>query len=112
MTKQEKPRTVPKAREGRTLRFDRATGTLTITLPVRGRMVATRYRVAEYDADFGRAFAVVKLDGDGEPVVRYDVSIGGRPEDHICDCTDFLKHGRPCKHCDALAFLVETGRVG
>ncbi len=107
MTAREKPRTVPKAKEGRTLRFDRSTGTLVITMPIRGKVTETAYRVAEYEADFGRAFAVVKLDGAGDEVERYDVNTDGH-----CSCIDHEKHQHDCKHICAIRHLVNTGTIG
>ncbi len=77
-------------------------------MPIRGKMTATAYRVAEYDADFGRWFAVVKLDGEGEPVEHYGVNTEG-----YCDCPDELKRQTGnCKHIAAIRHLVGTGMIG
>lgn len=70
-----------------------------------------RYFVAPIPGcDFGPAFRVEKIEHgeDGKPTGRveesYDVNLHGGGS---CQCLGFLKHGRPCKHIDALAALVE-----
>jgi hypothetical protein len=95
----------------RTLSFNRAARRLTITVTRKGRAVATDYLVHEDDGcQFGRAFSVTKLDGDGEPVESYAVNVGAGCES--CECLDFLSRHRECKHIAAVRklFAVEVLR--
>jgi hypothetical protein len=92
----------------RTLRFSTAMNRVTITVESAGRKpVNTVYAVQEYEGDFGRSFALLKLDGEGEAIERYDVNTSG-----FCSCIDFERYGVFCKHQAAVAKLIEEGKVG
>jgi hypothetical protein len=87
----------------RTVRFDAATQTLTIT--VAGRESA--YAVEEYDrVEGGRGFALVKL---GPKPEQYDVLVADH--EHSCTCGDATYRGTQCKHHAALCALILAGKI-
>jgi len=96
--------TISKKRE-RSVGYCRATGTMTITEGSK----ATRYAVAEFPADFGVAYAVVKLDESGEPVERYSANIDPRHE--ACSCIAGLLGRARCRHVAGLLALRAAGRL-
>jgi hypothetical protein len=65
------------------------------------------YFLAEFAADFGRAFLVEKIGlevKDGP----YHVNIDG--DKRLCTCKGFAKYNY-CRHADGLAALVAAGRL-
>src|SRR5919199_7017174 len=76
-------------------------GTRTLTLRV-GKQ-ATDYDLLEIGSDGGRGYELTKADR-----TVYHVNIDGLAS--CCCCKGFSRWGR-CKHVDALAALVRTGRL-
>lgn len=89
----------------RSCNFDRDTRIMTI----RDRGRTTPYHVEEYPADFGVAYAVVKLDDEGEPVERYDANVDPRHE--ACSCVCGLLERKRCRHVAAILALRAAGRM-
>jgi hypothetical protein len=94
--------------KARSCRFDAATRILTINGSA-AHQKETRYHVSEYPADFGVAYAVVKLDDQGEPVERYDANIA--PAHESCSCICGLRERQRCRHVAALLALKAAGRL-
>jgi hypothetical protein len=65
------------------------------------------YLLAEFPADFGRAFLLHKIDTSSPPA-SYHVNIDGARR--TCECKGYLKWGH-CKHGDGLAALIAAGRL-
>lgn len=99
----------------RTMRWDRAASRLTVTVLHAGRKrpEVAEYDVREFDADFGRAFSVVKMGASGEPVERRDVMVGSPGGEHDgCTCEDATYRQRPCRHYLAVKKLLDLGLIG
>jgi YD repeat-containing protein len=92
----------------RTMTYDDATRRLTITDPTAKQQV-TQYVIEEFDADFGRAFSVIKLDAAGNAAERYSCNI--HPEHESCSCVAGLLERKRCRHAAALIALDSMGRL-
>jgi hypothetical protein len=106
----------PRQRKARPkpLRFCRLANdpdTLTTSLVIRtvaqpgGKEIATTYVLEEIGTDTpgARGLSLTKEDG-----TVYNVELDGAS--HSCDCKGHTRHAH-CKHSDALARLIELGRL-
>jgi hypothetical protein len=89
----------------RKVRWDAARSVITITEGKR----ETEYSVEEYPADFGRAYAVVKLGAAGEAVEHYDANVD--PQHEGCSCVCGLIGRQRCRHVAALLALKAAGQI-
>ncbi len=89
----------PRKREERSLRYDDASGVLTITTRREGPV---RYRVSPHRHG-GKVLGWRLVKDDG---TAYDVDAVAQ----ACDCKGCLRWGR-CKHVAGMALLVGLGRV-
>lgn len=96
----------------RTLRYDAATATLTITQTVGRKTTVTAYSVERVGSDWGDGFRLTKHVGAADDECdAYHVNLSN--EGHSCDCLGALRHGHktPCRHVAALRVLRDLGRI-
>lgn len=98
----------------RSLRIgDACNGYRALVLSTGGERVG--YYLRELAVDFGRGFELVKFDTDEGTDAEsnsYHVHLDAETGDS-CTCKGFIyhRHGKPCKHIDALKTLVSMGKV-
>ncbi len=96
--------------DDRKCRFERSAGRLVLT--VKGK--ETSYMVEEFDSEVGgRAFCLVKTDGEGAALERYDVLVGSEKGHYDgCSCASATyRAASACKHWKAMAALIAAGKV-
>ena len=93
----------------RSLRYHKATRTLTLTITTGKRVLETDYSLEKIGSDFGDGFALTKHVGHpGDQCETYHVHLSD--EGHACDCLGSLRWGH-CKHTAAVAKLRDLGRI-
>jgi hypothetical protein len=78
---------------------------------------STPYLIAPLSSDFGTAYRVVKQElvpidpgvWELQDAATYHVCLNG-PQS-TCECMDFLKRGRPCKHISGLTVLRQRNLI-
>ncbi len=93
----------------RTLRYNAATATLTLTVSTGRKVVENAYSLERIGSDYGDGFRLTKHVGHpGDECDVYHVNLSD--EGHTCDCKGASRHGH-CKHIDAVVKLIQLNLI-